>query len=38
MTHTLKSLTARGMSGYKKLSRNLPNSLILAEEFVPWHR
>ena len=37
MTHRSNSLTARGTSGYKKSSKNSPNSLILADEFVPWN-
>jgi hypothetical protein len=38
MTHRPKSLTATGTSGYKQSSRNLPNSLTLAVEFIPWNR
>jgi hypothetical protein len=34
----LKSLTARGMSGYKQSSKNLPNWLISGDEFVPSNR
>jgi hypothetical protein len=33
MKQRLKSLTVRGMSGYKRSRKNSPNSLILADEF-----
>ena len=33
-----KSLTVRGTSGYKQYSRNLFNSLTLADEFIPWNK
>jgi hypothetical protein len=38
MKHRLKSLTAKGRSGYKPSSRNLPNSLALADEFSRSNR
>jgi len=35
MKPRLRSLTAKGTSGYKKSSRNSLSSLTLAAEFVP---
>ena len=38
MKRWLKSLTAKGMNGYKQSSTNLPNSLTLADEFARSNR
>ena len=38
MKQRLRSLTARGMNGYKLYSRNWPNSRALADEFCRSNR